>query len=79
MEVCAIPIRHSAPPGALVYEPFGGSGSTLIAAHMLGRRARVMELDPQFCDVILRRFARFASITPERVLPDGSTEPVSFT
>jgi DNA modification methylase len=79
VEVCAIPIRHSAPPGGLVYEPFGGSGSTLIAAHMLGRRARVIELDPLFCDVILRRFARFTEITPERVLPDGSTVPVSFT
>ena len=75
VEVCAIPIRYSAPPGGLVYEPFGGSGSTLIAAHMLERRARVMELDPQFCDVILRRFERFTGIKPERVLPDGTTGP----
>jgi hypothetical protein len=67
VEVCAIPIRHSAPPGGLVYEPFGGSGSTLIAAHMLGRRARVLELDPLYCDIILRRFERFAGIKPERV------------
>jgi DNA modification methylase len=79
VEVCAIPIRNSSPPGGLVYEPFGGSGSTLIAAHMLGRRTRVMELDPKFCDVIVRRFARFANITPERVLPDGAAELVSFT
>jgi site-specific DNA-methyltransferase (adenine-specific) len=79
VEVCAIPIRNSSPPGGLVYEPFGGSGSTLIAAHMLGRRARVMELDPKYCDVILRRFSRFAGITPELVHPDGTAEPVSFT
>jgi DNA modification methylase len=78
VETCAIPIRNSSPPGGLVYEPFGGSGSTLIAAHMLGRRARVMELDPKYCDVILRRFARFTGIKPERVLEDGTTEPVSF-
>ena len=69
---------NSCPPRGLVYEPFGGSGSTLIAAHMLGRRTRVMELDPKYCDVILRRLARFAGIKPERVLPDGTTEPVSF-
>jgi DNA modification methylase len=79
VEVCAIPVRNSSPPGALVYEPFGGSGSTLIAAHLEGRRCRAMELDPRFCDVILRRFEQLAGITPERVLPDGTAVPVSFT
>jgi DNA modification methylase len=79
VEVCAIPIRNSAPPGGLVYEPFGGSGTTLIAAHLLGRCARVMELDPKWCDVICNRFERFTGIKPERVLPDGTTEPVTFT
>jgi DNA modification methylase len=78
VEVCAIPIRNSAPPGGLVYEPFGGSGSTLIAAHMLDRAARVIEIDPKWCDCILHRFERFTGIKPERVLPDGATEPVSF-
>ena len=63
----------------LVYEPFGGSGTTLIAAHDLGMRAAVVELDPRFADVILRRAQGFCEITPERVLPDGTTETVSFT
>lgn len=79
VEACAIPIRNSCPPGGLVYEPFGGSGSTLIAAHLEGRHCRAMELDARFCDVILRRFEQVAGITPERVLPDGTTEPVTFT
>jgi DNA modification methylase len=79
VEVCAIPIRNSCPPGGLVYEPFGGSGSTLIAAHLEGRRCRAMELDARFCDVILRRFQRATGLVPERLLPDGTAEPVSFT
>jgi DNA modification methylase len=40
----------------LVLDPFGGSGTTLIAAEQTGRVARLMELDPVYCDVICRRF-----------------------
>jgi DNA modification methylase len=79
LEVCAIPIRNSCPPGGLVYEPFGGSGSTLIAAHREGRNCRAMELDPRFCDVILRRFQQLTGLVPERILGDGTAVPVSFT
>lgn len=42
--------------GDLVYEPFGGSGTTLIAAQRLERRAFVMEISPRYCDVVLRRY-----------------------
>ncbi len=38
-----------------VYEPFGGSGTTLIAAHRLNRVAYLMEIEPKYCDVILKR------------------------
>jgi DNA modification methylase len=43
----------------IVLDPFCGSGTTLIAAEKTGRRARVIELDPAYCDVIVRRFERF--------------------
>jgi DNA modification methylase len=42
-----------------VFEPFGGSGSTLIACEKTGRKARLMELDPKYCDVIVKRWEDF--------------------
>jgi len=41
-------------------------------------RAAVVELDPRYADVILRRAEAFTEHTPERLLPDGGTVPVSF-
>ena len=45
--------------GDIVLDSFGGSGTTLIAAERHGRLARIMELDPRYCDVILRRWQAF--------------------
>ena len=47
-----------------VLDLFGGSGSTLIAAHQTGRIAYLMELDPHYCDVICKRFQQATGITP---------------
>jgi DNA modification methylase len=44
--------------GEVVLDPFGGSGTTLIAADKTGRRARLVEFDPAYCDRILHRFER---------------------
>ena len=52
--------KTSAPEGGWVAEPFGGSGSTLISAAMTGRKCATMELDPAYCDVIRRRWPRWA-------------------
>jgi len=49
-------IRNSSKPGDVVLDPFGGSGTTLIAAEKSGRNARLMELDPKYVDVIVRRW-----------------------
>lgn len=49
-------IRNSSRPGNLVLDPFGGSGTTLIAAEKSGRKAALIELDPKYVDVIVRRW-----------------------
>ena len=49
-------IRNSSRPGDVVLDPFGGSGTTLIAAEKSGRKARLIELDPKYADVIVRRW-----------------------
>ena len=46
--------------GAIVLDPFGGSGSTLIAADKCGRIARLLEIDPLYCDVIVRRYQAYS-------------------
>jgi DNA modification methylase len=51
----------------IVLDLFGGSGSTLIAAHKTGRRARLCELDPVYCDRILQRWEVFAKDDAELI------------
>jgi DNA modification methylase len=51
-------IKDCSRRGDLVLDPFGGSGTTLIAAQKTGRSARLIEYDPSYCDTILRRFER---------------------
>jgi DNA modification methylase len=53
-------IRNSSKSRDVVLDPFGGSGSTLIACEKTGRRARLLEVDPKYCDVIIERWAAFA-------------------
>ena len=74
-------IRNSSKTRDLVLDPFGGSGSTLIACEKSGRRARLIELDPKYVDVIVRRWqdftgheakrasdgAKFADLRPDQV------------
>ncbi len=48
--------------GGIVLDPFAGSGTTLIAAEKTGRRGYGIELDPRYCDVIIRRLAAAAKV-----------------
>lgn len=67
MKPVALVSRHlvnSSRTDDVVLDLFGGSGTTLIAAHQLGRRARLVELDPKYCDVICRRFQEHTGIMP---------------
>lgn len=50
---------NSSKPGDIVLDSFGGSGTTIIAAEKNGRRAMAMEMDPKYCDVIVRRWQDF--------------------
>lgn len=63
---------YSSRPSENVLDLFGGSGSTLIAAEKTGRRALVMEIDPLYCDVIVRRWEEFTGKKAERVSTTGS-------
>jgi DNA modification methylase len=64
-------IKDCSRRGEIVLDPFGGSGTTLIAAEKTGRLARLIEFDPAYCDTILRRF--------ERVTGKQATQAVSGT
>ena len=50
------PILNHTKPGEVIYDPFGGSGTALIAAEKHGRRCLMVELDPAWCDVIRDRY-----------------------
>jgi DNA modification methylase len=52
-------LKISSTPNSVVLDFFGGSGSTMIAAEKTGRKARLMELDPKYCDVIVKRWEDF--------------------
>jgi ParB-like chromosome segregation protein Spo0J len=56
-------IRNSSKSRDIVLDPFGGSASTLIAWEKTGRQARLIELDPRYCDVIVERWQRLTGKT----------------
>lgn len=60
VDLVARAIRNSSEAGDIVLDPFSGSGSTLIGCEASGRHCRAMELDPKFCDVIIRRWERYS-------------------
>lgn len=63
IECMARPIRNHGTRLDQVYEPFAGSGTTLIAAEQLGRACFGMELDPRYCDIIVERWEKLTGRT----------------
>jgi DNA modification methylase len=62
------PIDNNSSPGQAVYDPFVGSGTTMIAAEMTGRACHALEISPGYCDVAVRRWQNF---TGKRATLDG--------
>lgn len=65
--MCAELIRKSSRQGELVLDPFGGSGSTLIACEEMGRRCRTCELDEHYASVIVKRWEDLTSQKAEKI------------
>ena len=63
-------IRCYTDENAIVFEPFSGSGTTIIAAEMTGRACHAIEISPQYCDVTVLRWQAFTGQTATR--PDGT-------
>lgn len=62
-------MKNSSKPGDIVLDTFGGSGTTLMAAEKSGRMARLVELSPKYCSVILARWEAFTGKTAELMHP----------
>lgn len=70
----AYPIMNSSMTNSIVLDPFGGSGSTLIACEQLGRICHTVELDEKYCDVIVKRYIeQVGSEDNVSVIRDGKT------
>lgn len=60
------PMLNNSDKGDIIYDPFGGSGTTMIAAESEGRICYMMELDPLYCDVIVKRWEQFTGGKAQR-------------
>ena len=67
VELVANCLNDATKTGDIVLDVFGGSGTTIIACEQLGRCARLMELDPHYCDVILARWEKMTGKKAERI------------
>jgi len=65
-------IENGTRRGQIVLDPFAGSGSTLVASELSGRRCYSMEIDPRYCDVVLARFEALSGIKAKRERVDAA-------
>ena len=70
VELAVRAMQYSSRPGENVLDLFGGSGSTLIAAEKVSRRAYLMELDALYCDVIVQRWETYTGKTAQRIVAE---------
>ncbi len=69
LELMERAIENSSRPGDLVFDPFAGSGSTLIACERTGRRCAAIEIDTMYAATVIGRWERFTGRTAERIEP----------
>lgn len=74
VELFARSINHHTNPGEYVYDPFAGSGTLMVACEKTKRRALMMELDPKYCDIIIKRYENYSGKKAVREAKDGHTE-----
>lgn len=67
VELVANCLNDATKAGDIALDVFGGSGTTMIACEQLGRRARLIELDPHYCDVIIARWEKFTGMSAEKI------------
>jgi DNA modification methylase len=67
------PIENNSSPGQAIYEPFSGSGTTIIAGEMTGRHIYAMEISPAYVDVAVRRWEEFTGTKAEKADASGET------
>lgn len=59
LECMQRPIENNSRPGEWIYDPFGGAGTTLVACERTGRKCATIEIDPVYCDMIIKRWQKF--------------------
>ncbi len=67
-------ISHHTDKFEYIYDPFAGSGTLMIACEKTNRHALMMELDPKYCDVIIKRYENYTGKKAVKECQDGSTE-----
>lgn len=69
--VCAQMMLDYGAPGQAVLDPFGGSGTTVIACEKINRPCYVAEIDRLYCDIIIKRFQDYAGVEAKKLAPGG--------
>ncbi len=79
LELLAYPIKNSSQANGIVLDPFGGSGSTLIACEQADRICNMLELDEKYASVILRRYAEFKQNGGEDITCERGGKTLRYT